>query len=121
LSQWRNYANGSGFAVGFTHSDLKHVAQRFGGNLTQIEYIPAEPPAGNELLRGSTFRAGGESARISVEGSLLAKYKHDAFREEHEWRVIVPSRTRAHSDNGQLPQVKFRRGQLGLTPYIAGG
>lgn len=120
LSQWRNYADGSGFAIGFSRTGLELVARQVGGELVEVSYLSDElPSTADGPLFGSTFFGGGEGPRIVADAGSLAKYKHHAFKEEREWRLIVPSQRSMQLPNDDLPKVGFRRGALGLTPYIA--
>lgn len=116
LSQWRGYANGGGYAIGFSTAGLKAAAESAKGALVQVVYDP--PKLGdNGLFRASALTVGGMGARMVPTSAALAKFKHPAFREEHEWRAVFPANDDA-SNAGVDLNVKFRSGALGVVPYL---
>jgi hypothetical protein len=133
LSQWRAYGRGSGYAVGFTPQVLMKaglqcphpvawlkcvydVKEQLGylSYATQLllkKYsrgpIPA-PPDDVSYRMGFT---------VDFFGHLLVLagcFKHSAFREESEWRLIVRQRTREAVVKGR----RFRDTGRTLAPFL---
>lgn len=54
--------------------------------------------------------------------SEAARFKHEAFSEEHEWRLVVQVGRQelldAHRSAAESPIVHFRHGKFGVTPFI---
>lgn len=107
LSQWRNYAGGGGYAIGFDREALTSQAEKWGGTLIQVEYGGADP---RSLLTSGVIEGRTDGTFFVPAPSELARFKHPAFAEENEWRIVVPAK-------GDVPQ-RFRAGAFGLTPYI---
>lgn len=115
LSQWRGYASGSGFAIGFTGPGLQTLAESLRGTLLKVVYDT--PKSGDDALFRSSALTVGESGRHIIPAPEdLARFKHRAFREEQEWRLVV-SEGSALAPQGKLAPL-FRPGVLGVTPYI---
>ena len=132
LSQWRSYTpHGKGVSIGFRKETIDHILQTPGFRLAQCLYTEEE----HKQLLGSlmeklneTFRQQSHpalSARHSVlkldpffesyRGEFLqvmAIVKHEAFREEREWRILSPYYA---SYVGE--QVQFRAGASMIMPY----
>ncbi|MFE3052290.1 DUF2971 domain-containing protein [Nocardia sp. NPDC059239] len=122
LSQWRGYgANGGGYSIEFDSRALEYllvpalragdavVGHAIGSPLVQVNY-----GLDDEKLR--------EAAKLIVEGepdsalfnmlSSLAQFKHEAFAEEDEWRIVASRPT-------FYTPLRFRPGPTGgITPYI---
>jgi len=131
LSQWRGYASGEGVAIGFdvaalgasipieTDEQVAHLEV----DLRRVEYDEAVSRALlaerakqiNERRPGHPFIA----AWYEIWGLLLdlAATKHHAFREEREWRIIVPSTSADLTNDRNRGKLKFRQSPLGLVPY----
>jgi hypothetical protein len=126
LSQWRGYASGSGYALGLDSSALDRAALGYMPDqevpvrvvgLRRVSYGDALlRPRVDTLVRRAIERP---SAHPYVVGDhlargeilpLLAEFKHPAFAEEQEWRLIA-------TDQYGEP-VRFRSGPLGPTPYV---
>lgn len=139
LSQWRGYAAGGGYAIGLKRSGL----ERTGPISTAFKVVSpsgpvtkyADPPLEIRLLK---VRYGAEAIGPTVRHALyevapqpsnhpgakgwwraqvlfkaLAGIKHEAFREEREWRLLIVGSQGVES-------VMFRAGPpLGLVPYLA--
>lgn len=108
LSQWRGYADGGGFAIGYERTTLAGAA----GELVKVEYL--RPGADLQPLLSSLAAFGSadqEHVTGRIEPRVLAQYKHPAFEEEREWRIICAA------DSAPRP-VFFRTGPVGLTPYV---
>ena len=117
LSQWRAYSSGSGFAIGFSPSSLKTAAEALRGSLVKVVYDPPRPGDAG-LFHAAALTVGETGSRLVLRPIALARFKHQAFREEQEWRVVVPAGS-APSDPTPTAQVSFRPGPEGITPYVA--
>lgn len=106
LSQWRGYAAGKGYALGFKRKTLDELAASNArtARLLKVEYIHDRVPA-----VGSKVDDNGRVVLTSIE---QAWFKHPGFDEEQEWRIAVAAPTSAD------PEWQFRSGAQGLTPYI---
>lgn len=118
LSQWRGYATGSGYAIGFSVDALRTSANSAGGSLLKVIYEPADP-VGVSLFQASARTVGESGSHLIPDPAALAKFKHPAFKEEHEWRLVVPA-DRVSQEDSELG-VHFRSGELGVTPYLKVG
>ncbi|GAA2153359.1 DUF2971 domain-containing protein [Humibacillus xanthopallidus] len=126
LSQWRGYAAGAGYAVGLDTDALETAVlgpmphQELPVRLVGLRRVSY----GDDLLRP---RVDALVARVIEQPSahpyvmgdhlargeilpMLAEFKHPAFAEEQEWRLIA-------TDQYGEP-VNFRPGPLGPTPYV---
>lgn len=133
LSQWRAYGDaGKGFALGFD-------AYEFSGDHHRVRKVIYDQDVQRQLIRSSINEfvsafekvSCGES-RVSLDqkkilpafsaaiASLLAEYilafKHPAFSEEGEWRLIIEYNRDEH-----LPFIKFRNSKDLTIPYLAVG
>lgn len=127
LSQWRGYAAGSGFALGFDAACLAGaklkalpkaelpVTMR---GLRRVSYGDSElVQRVDQIMKGiigrPTSHPGTLGDHIGRDEILpmLAEFKHPAFAEEREWRLVATDRYGA--------TVPFRSGPLGPTPYVA--
>jgi hypothetical protein len=126
LSQWRGYG-GQGYSVGFTRDSLNKLIvegdpRPVVGKVIQVGY---GQPAVNELFREiyDFFKnypdppfllpsATGLITTVSAILPQLAKVKHDAFKEEQEWRVVV-----SRYASGPASTLYFREGPR-LIPYL---
>jgi Protein of unknown function (DUF2971) len=127
LSQWRGYAEGSGFAIGFRRDHLARLEYPteqlgVGRNGTPLRLVKVAYGAAaidglirrvlDEIVpqpRGHPGSHGWARAQEYVWPSL-ATIKHEAFREEQEWRLTLSAIT------DDSPR-QFRSGPLGVTPY----
>ncbi len=120
LSQWRGYASGGGYALGFDRDILGSVA--IGDLATEPEVSPVQYgasaiPAMVETVLSSVapFPTGhpgatGFGRAASVVLPALARVKHQAFAEEREWRLITTSQATIG--------ISFRSGPRWPVPYI---
>ena len=142
LSQWRGYANsGGGYCLGFEilprtriTYDIKHIAdgtppllrkiiynENEQGNLIK-EYIDKICEAAKKALDvefkdritdppsfASTV-IGFQAASILLD--MVISFKHPAFEQEEEWRMV-----RVMLDNQQPEYLQFRQSPGGLVPY----
>lgn len=129
LSQWRGYASGGGYAIGFKSEALRQVAlidPRTGNqapsmmgsevNLIRVTY---GPDAISEMVSSVIGKiAPRPQAHSGVHGHYqagtvvipaLARIKHEAFREEREWRLLTAPESAV---------AEFRTSGLGLVPYL---
>lgn len=133
LSQWRAYGRGSGYAIGFTplvlmNALLQHShpsswlrcvydrAQQLENLQYATTYLLEKFAAGPipEPPDDVTYRMGFE---IDFFGHLLVLagcFKHPAFEEEAEWRLIVRQETLAGAVVGR----RFRQSSRTLAPYL---
>ncbi|MBI1376851.1 MAG: DUF2971 domain-containing protein [Frankiales bacterium] len=120
LSQWRGYAPGGGYAIGFTTSGLRNLSDPggtvAGPSLVRVRYgnealIAAVSRVEAEVGERATGHPGvtgfDESARYVIP--VLASIKHAAFAEEREWRVVVSS---------DRVGVQFRSTAVSIAPYL---
>jgi len=114
LSQWRGYSSGSGYAIGFSESALRVIAKLLGGSLSAVIYGRPDPHD-QSLFLASAMTYGQSGARLIPGPGALASYKHPAFREEQEWRLVVPAE---RAPEAPALEVNFRSGMLGVTPYL---
>jgi len=152
LSQWRAYGSaGSGYSLGFSRFDLPRpdsnpradVAVRLikcDYNADRIQ-TDAEGLFSNLLValdekRGATAdpltqaRIADCIMRIALRSvaTIALRYKHDAFSEEKEWRLILLAEPKAlafrESAHGLLPFVpldqRLQDGKLGIATVIVG-
>ena len=139
LSQWRGYAEGAGYAIGFRRSALQaidptpttmRVIGQDGGIAAHVDGPPLETllvqvrygsdaivPAVQQVLGTIASHpvghpgATGWAQAQRVLLPTLASLKDAAFQEEREWRLITVG-------SEGLEAVQFRVGALGLVPYI---
>jgi hypothetical protein len=132
LSQWRGYALAGGYAIGFSTSAFGDLGPSMdGGDIDAVD--PASHPRLVKVRYGTTAiqplidhilreiapvaGVGHPGTRGWVEANRLAKpalaeIKHDAFREEQEWRLI-----KVDTGRDAWKKVSFRLGNIGLVPY----
>ncbi|MDT0264559.1 DUF2971 domain-containing protein [Jatrophihabitans lederbergiae] len=129
LSQWRGYAEGSGFAVGFRRDYLEGLQwpngrpgtgpdPTPGPELVKVRYGPTAVAALTQRVTAEIQphptghpNATGWGRAQDFVWPALATIKHEAFREEQESRLIL-ARPAAESP------LRFRSGPLGVTPYV---
>jgi hypothetical protein len=90
LSQWRGYAAQGGVSIGFKRSrlvDLRYEPTRF--RFRRVQYVnPHGGKASNEII-DTVF---GWNSGIGASSTALdwgAFFKHNAFEEEKEWRLVM--------------------------------
>lgn len=139
LSQWRGYAEGAGYAIGFRQSALQaidptpttmrvigqdgEIAEYVDGpplatRLVQVRYEPDAIATVVQQVVGTIAPhpvghpgATGWAQAQRVLLPTLASLKNAAFQEEREWRLITVG-------SEGLETTQFRVGALGLVPYI---
>lgn len=141
LSQWRAYCpNGLGFCIGFSSESLLAARVLVGESewrtgwlrkvryLSQVDYSPREfldtaSMAGHMMLTKAAVdklvpnTSSAENLKTSAATaaflSIVAPiFKHYAFKEEREWRLIFSEASR------QMPGKQFRLGKSMLVPYV---
>lgn len=136
LTQWRAYcASEGGVSLGFSNQALESrwvanptggQSSWVGGSLMKVRYIDENnsaelDPAIEKALKLAAQLDGKQGffgaihhediARAAL--SLLApSYKHESFRHECEWRLVV---TKPHK---AMPGQRFRPGKSTLIPYV---
>ncbi len=122
LSQWRAYASSTGYAIGFRSVSMKdprfplllrRVVYEEERQLTMIAAIVAW--AGEMLARFPDEPALEQLAVFTSEmlHECMVWFKHPTFREENEWRLVLPAR---YADLGDA--LKFRAGKTFVVPYV---
>jgi hypothetical protein len=131
LSQWRSYSEpGRGISVGFDPNKLARAAADQSWQVGKCVYDAAR----QRSLAASMLASIAELARerfdsirgltpnaaqqyfVSIEADILriaVLFKHHAFGEEHEWRVVSP----ITSDFVATEGIGFREGRSMLVPY----
>lgn len=101
LSQWRSYGGPGGYAVGFRAPELQVGLP--GAKLVQVRYgDTAKREAIAKVLRSIAPRpvghpaASGYARAQQIVLPALAGIKHPAFKEEHEWRLVVVTDQQGH-------------------------
>lgn len=128
LSQWRGYADSSGFVIEFDWKRLSKVASTQGFRLGRCLYDKEKKQAVIDNMvkaaQDAYFQGLSEGSRKNeIQRALYDSFiidfvsvspllKHHAFREEKEWRLVSrPIRMDA-------PQVDYREGRSMLIPYF---
>jgi hypothetical protein len=139
LSQWRAYSNnGGGYCVGFDFSSGVQIKPKSEGidsgsspilrkviykREKQERFVNAVLNEAESNLRKElevvdkenagllAARIGGDIANLLVD--IILSYKHPAFEEEQEWRMI-----RTKLDTHEPEKLNFRSSDGGLVPYL---
>jgi hypothetical protein len=136
LNQWRAYcASEGGISLGFSNEALESrwvadpaggKSSWVGGSLMKVRYLSetnyaALDPAIDKALNVAAQLDGQQGFSGTMHHkdiaravlSLLApSYKHDAFRHECEWRLVV------EKSHKPMPGQRFRPGKSMLIPYV---
>lgn len=116
LSQWRGYANGSGFAIGFDRAALERLASEQQGGVRRLHDIiygdAAQEFVKNYIVHSWVTNWRSESMTSAKRNLLMhtSRLKHGAFSEEQEERLIVL--------DPMMDQVKVRTRSGRLIPYL---
>jgi hypothetical protein len=134
LSQWRSYTpHGKGVSIGFSSDVLNDLAQSSHLRIAKCLYERADQEEAIKSLVEkllTTFRQEQPSIDITKAHpsqcyhpflekfrsdvlQVLSIIKHEAFKEEREWRLISP-----YYPKFTVPAIKFREGASMLVPYI---
>jgi len=127
LSQWRSYAAGGlGYALGFEPEPMRTDT---GLLLRRVTYDPAKQQeltrevlafmaSGLAALNAGATDYGPVAALIEAGGTLAEAafcFKHPGFKEEQEWRLVLPVLKGQHPGDSE---VQFRETEVGLMPYV---
>jgi hypothetical protein len=125
LSQWRSYGSDGGCALGF------HTPQLASYKLRRILYDKVKQAdlvrsilvettklldtvmAERNLTDATQLLPTISSFLRSILETALLAFKHDAFREEQEWRLIVPMKRDLH-----IGAIEFRQSHDRIVPYL---
>jgi hypothetical protein len=130
LDQWRGYGlGGRGVALRFDRDRLEKLATSKHFELTECVYSVEDMKAHTEAQIAQVPGPGqlGMSSRAEaiqlISGhfaSLAARYKHVAFKNENEVRLISPRQGRSsYFDMGSgSPPLQFRPGATTVIPYV---
>lgn len=134
LSQWRSYTpHGKGVSIGFSSEFMNDVAQSSQLRIAKCLYDRADQEEAIKSLVEkllTTFRQELPSIDITKAHQsqcyhpflekfrsdvlqVLSIIKHEAFKEEREWRLISP-----YYPKYTIPAIKFREGASMIVPYI---
>ncbi len=129
LSQWRGYCTyGKGVSLGFVPSMIVSCAQSERLLLGRCKYEQDEKSKLAAAVLDQVIRSCRDHPTIGFEpyGSnnifdrlepqlltLASLIKHQDFREEKEWRVVMPA-----IKLGEVSNVQFREGKNSLVPYV---
>jgi hypothetical protein len=123
LSQWRGYASGHGYALGFDTDALMQIADRAQFSLGRCIYDRAvqlsivDEAIERCLQQALPFPSEQRWGSHGPLADLLFRYgvffKDASFREEDEWRLVSPT-IYYHDEN-----LNFRKGRSMITPYYA--
>lgn len=134
LSQWRSYTpHGKGVSIGLSPETLNRLVQYCDVKLAKCIYARHEQEnVLSELIQMllTTFQQKVHEIDVTKAHptqcyhpfletfrgdvlQVLSMIKHEAFKEEQEWRLISN-----YYPNYTLPAVKFREGASMLVPYI---
>jgi hypothetical protein len=109
LSMWKHYAGlGGGYCLEFDVRGLRALKHKHApSSCFKVMYGDTLPPHVTSMLE--------HIARSVPQASLFAhlialKIKHEAFKEEQEWRIAVPLPIDA--------DIKFKPGHANIKPYI---
>lgn len=129
LSMWTSYAGrGGGFSLEFDGPRIARLALRPLGCFVKVAYGDelSDHPMVKAFERSCTRIAAavsgpinsdvlGATLAISLE-NLFVRLKHPAFREEHEWRVLI--RESVSPAVQSFSHVLFRGADFSVKPYI---
>lgn len=134
LSQWRAYTHLSqGMSIGFSGGRLYHAAMKQSWRMGKCIYDQSEalkacnlicriavehalkrgPSPPNEAHPSQSY----DAAFFDLEDSILhvgALFKHWAFSEEREWRLVSP----VIKDWFETTPIKYRAGNTSIVPYL---
>lgn len=134
LSQWRSYTpHGKGVSIGFNAQVLNNIIKKYDLKIAQCFYQREEQEyVLSNLVEKLLFTFREDLPKINISNShpsqcynsyletfrgkvlqVLSIIKHEAFREEREWRLVSP-----YYANYTIPLIKFREGASMLVPYI---
>ena len=125
LSQWRSYGQGNnGLSLGFSKKEKEKIGDSIDAPLIKCIYKDQEQVKKiQEIVKGfldddKEWKTVSEVDKMYKRNpkfdqyiySLAVSFKHYSFREEAEWRLVIP-----HDGNRV---VKHRAGQSYIIPYV---
>ena len=127
LSQWRAYCpNGAGLSIGFTYDQLLPAIKKESPNARLVKCVyqlDEQVKIVDELLSRALSRVDKDQPEDSSQiisallmhdvSNLASVFKHPAFEEEMEWRIVVGPFVSVMTD------VSFRPGKSMLVPYCS--
>jgi hypothetical protein len=128
LSQWRGYTEpGDGYNIGIAGAHIKNIVPIESGHLRPCNYDPAHAFS---IMRNAVTTS---FERFAVHGSekqlidelrthvvLMAAWcKHESFREEHEWRLVLLPPTFLRAAGIATPDLQFRPGRYTIIPHAS--
>jgi len=125
LSQWRAYCTeGIGFSIGFTYDQLKPAIAKEHPNARILQCVyekEKQLEIVDELITRAVSQINKKHLKDSSEviasllmfeiSNLAPAFKHPAFEEEQEWRIVIGPGVSPWHD------VSFRPGKSMLIPY----
>jgi hypothetical protein len=130
LSQWRAYGGNSGVCLAFKKQKLSTwCLEDLGERAVTLEKIRYVSPEGDDLTRATIENILEDLKSLGADASLRtnihiagAIFKHKAFAEEQEWRLLIQTLDEnvKHRTRGSLlvPYVEFSFGKA-LTDLLA--
>jgi hypothetical protein len=118
LSQWRGYSTiGKGVSLGFHPEHISEWANQQHFQIGQCIYqLTEQQQLVTQVIDAICQMAlPEEELFLAIESDLLrlaVLLKHPSFREEDEWRVVLPM-----PNHAQDSRIKFREGSAMLKPY----
>lgn len=110
LSQWRGYGGVGGYAVGFCSEALRERVKEYPmGRFDRVCYGFDHAVHWDRQLFPEYLHSG-----ITLLGdylNALAMIKNPSFKEEQEWRLMIP-RMEVHKD------LQFRASPVGISPFL---
>jgi hypothetical protein len=127
LSQWRAYCpHGAGFSIGFTYDQLLPAIKKESPNARLVKCVyqlDEQVKIVDELISRALSHVDKDQLEDSSQiisallmhdvSNLASVFKHPAFEEEKEWRIVVGPFVSAMTD------VSFRPGKSMLVPYCS--
>jgi hypothetical protein len=121
LSMWRAYAlRGGGYCLGFDSSELRTLVHEQSSKTVRQRYnwlfeiVYGEPGSSFrqslQELAGYIEQDPARSLGFTIARILASKIKHEAFSEEHEWRIII--------QDPSFDEMNYRQGHNYVVPYV---
>jgi hypothetical protein len=126
LSQWRAYTSpGDGYTIGIRAEHLRDVIPTTAVGLRPCDYEPAHAIS---IARSIVESCVGRFATHRSQDLLITEFrhnvilvatwfKHESFREECEWRVVLMPPIYLREKSVPTPDLEFRAGRHTLIPY----
>lgn len=145
LSQWRTYGQNGGYSIGFDEASLEKFRTENDNFTVRLSRVLYEEPQQNKLLEDLLTNFVTELERDTIESQFrnldgtrpkmfcvrgfehtlqllaladIVRFKHPAFKEEKEWRLIAQPRALVTTDDQIVASLKFRPSREIPIPYI---